>query len=79
MPKKVIVYSTENCPYCKMAKQFLDQNKIAYTSIDVGKDQKAAEQMVEKSGQLGVPVIEVDGTILIGFDRDALKEALGIQ
>lgn len=73
---KVKVYSTETCPYCVMAKDFLKQNKVTFEDIDVSKDHKAAEEMVRKSGQYGVPVIEVDGHIIIGFDKEALKKAL---
>jgi glutaredoxin len=61
-----------------MAKEFLDGQGIAYTNIDVSADEKAAEEMIKKSGQMGVPVIDVDGKIIIGFDKAALKEAVGI-
>ena len=83
MPEKkshnVIVYRTETCPYCHMAEEFFKQNKVKFKSIDVGKDQKAAQEMVKKSGQMGVPVIDVDGKIVIGFDKAALRKALGIN
>lgn len=73
---KVKVYSTQTCPYCVMAKDFLKQNKIKYEDIDVSKDHKAADEMIRKSGQYGVPVIEIDGKIIIGFDKEAIKKAL---
>lgn len=73
---KIKIYSTQTCPYCVMAKEFLKNNKIKFEELDVSKDKKAAEEMVKKSGQYGVPVIEVDGKIIIGFDREALKKAL---
>jgi len=73
---KVTVYSTPTCPYCVMAKEFLKQHKIKFEDIDVSRDHKAAEEMVRKSGQYGVPVIEVDGKIIVGFDREAIKKAL---
>ena len=57
---KVKVYSTQACPYCHMAKDFLKQNNIEFEDIDVSRDQKAAQEMIEKSGQMGVPVIEID-------------------
>ena len=75
---KVIVYSTPTCPYCHTAKDFLKENNIPYKDIDVSKDHKAAEDMVEKSGQMGVPVIDINGQIIIGFDKEAIKKALKI-
>ena len=76
---KVKVYSTPTCPYCHMAKHFLDQNKVEYEDLDVSKNKKAADEMVEKSGQMGVPVIEVDGKIIIGFNPRMLKEVLKLK
>lgn len=75
----VIVYSTQTCPYCHMAKEFFDKNKVKYADIDVGVDQKKAREMIEKSGQMGVPVIDIDGTIIVGFDIPAIKQALKIK
>lgn len=77
--KKVIVYSTPQCPYCKMAKEFLKENKVAYEDIDVSKDEKAAEKMIEKSGQMGVPVIDIEGNVIVGFDKEKIKKALKIK
>ncbi len=79
MAKSVIVYSTPTCPYCKMAKSFLDEHKVKYKDVDVSVDRQAAEEMVEKSGQMGVPVLDIDGTLIIGFDKDAIKNALGLK
>jgi len=73
---KVIVYSTPSCPYCHAAKEFLKENKIEYKDIDVSKEQDKAQEMIEKSGQMGVPVLDIDGTIIVGFDKDAIKKAL---
>jgi glutaredoxin-like YruB-family protein len=75
---KVLIYSTPTCPYCKQTKDFLKQNNIKYSDIDVSSDEKKAQEMIEKSGQMGVPVIDIDGTIIIGFDKSALKKALGL-
>ncbi|MBI4144763.1 glutathione S-transferase N-terminal domain-containing protein [Candidatus Woesearchaeota archaeon] len=75
---KVTIYSTPTCPYCKQAKDFLKQNNIKYTEIDVASDEKKAQEMIEKSGQMGVPVIDIDGQIIVGFDKAAMKTALGI-
>ena len=75
---KIVVYSTPTCPYCHMAKDFLRQNKIAFEEIDVSKDREKAKEMVDKSGQMGVPVIEVGSKLIIGFDKEALKKLLKI-
>lgn len=76
---KVLVYSTDACPWCIKAKEFLRTNNIAFTSINVGTSTKAAQEMVKKSGQQGVPVIDVQGTIIVGFDESALRKALGMK
>ena len=78
MTKQVKVYSTPTCPYCKMAKQFLKENNIQFSDISVADDEQAAKEMVDKSGQMGVPVIDVDKEIIVGFDKAKLKKALGI-
>jgi len=78
MTKKVKVYSTATCPWCKRTKQFLDDNKVPYESLDVGKDKSARDEMVKKSGQLGVPVVDIDGEIKVGFDEGWLKQQLGL-
>lgn len=77
--QKVKVYSTPTCPYCKQAKEFLKQNNIEYEDINVAADQKAADDMVQKSGQMGVPVLDVHGTIIVGFDKEAIKKALKLK
>ena len=77
MPK-VTVYSTPTCPYCHQAKEFLKANKVPFKDIDVSKDEAAAQSMMKKSGQLGVPVIEIDDTIIIGFDKPEIEKALKI-
>lgn len=78
MNKKIKVYSTPTCPFCIMAKKFLKDNNIEFEDIDVSRDIKAAKEMVEKTGQMGVPVIEIDGEIVIGFDRDKIKKLLNL-
>ncbi|WAC04979.1 MAG: FAD-dependent oxidoreductase [Methanoregula sp.] len=75
--QKVSVYSTKNCPYCRMTKAFLDKNNVPYTSIDVGDDVEAAKKMVAISGQRGVPVITVNDEIIVGFDSRRLNELFG--
>jgi len=78
MPK-VIVYSTTTCPFCIRVKQFLKNNNIEFTEVDVSADQAKAKEMIEKSGQSGVPVTDVDGTVVIGYDVTKLKELLNIE
>lgn len=75
----VKVYSTESCPWCVKVKTFLKENKIAFEDINVGEDAEALQEMVEKSGQRGVPVIDANGTIIVGFDKDAIKAALKLK
>ncbi len=75
---EVKIYSTPGCPWCKKAKEFFDANKVKYTDVDVASDQEAAKEMLEKSGQKGVPVIDIGGNILIGFNEAELKGALGL-
>lgn len=74
----VTVYSTPTCPYCKLVKKFLAKHGIAFTDIDVSVNAKAAEAMIKKTGQLGVPVVDIDGKTIVGFDEEKLKKALGI-
>lgn len=78
MAHQVKVYSTTTCPWCKRTKQFLDDNKVTYQSIDVATDKAARDEMVSKTGQLGVPVIDVDGELSVGFDEKWLKEKLNL-
>lgn len=78
MAKKVIVYSTNTCPWCYKAKEFLKANKIKFEDKNVGDDEEAREEMIEKSGQMGVPVLDIDGKIIVGFDQEAIKKALKI-
>ena len=77
--KKVKVYSTPTCPYCVMLKEFLKEKNIDYEDINVAGDPAKAKEMVEKSGQMGVPVIDIDGTIIVGFDEAKIKEALKLE
>jgi len=78
MPKKVKVYSTPTCPFCIRAKQFLKDNNIFFEDIDVSSDQVAAQEMIKRSGQMGVPVVDIDGQLIVGFDKDSIKKALGL-
>lgn len=72
----VIVYSTPTCPYCLMVKAFLKKKKIPFESYDVSRDRQRAEEMVRKSGQMGVPVIDVNGKIFVGYRPADIEQAL---
>ena len=78
MPK-VKVYSTPNCPWCDKVKEFLAANKIEFEDINVSVNREAAREMIEKTGQKGVPVIDIDGKVVIGFDEKKLRELLKIE
>ena len=75
----VTIYTTPTCVYCKMAKEFLKQNNVEYTEKDVAEDDAARQEAIQKSGQMGVPVIEVDGNIMVGFDKSKLSELFDIK
>ena len=74
--KKAIIYSTPTCPYCKMAKDYFGEKAVEYEDYDVSGDQERSKEMEKKSGQMGVPVIDIGGTIIIGFDKEKIDEAL---
>ena len=76
---KVTIYTTPTCVYCKMSKAFFKEHSIDYTEKDVASDRAAREEMVKRSGQMGVPVIDVDGTLIVGFDKEKLSELLGVH
>lgn len=75
----VKIYSTPSCVYCKMAKQFFTANKVQYEEFNVAENEKALDEMVAKSHQMGVPVIDVGGEIFVGFDREGLARALNLK
>ena len=74
--KKVIIYSTPTCPYCKRAKDYLSRKGIPYTDINVAQDRDKAKEMIQKSGQMGVPVITIDGEVAVGFNQTLLDSLL---
>jgi len=78
MPK-IRVFSTKVCPHCVVLKQFLNDNKIEFEDLDVSENEEARKEMVEKTRQMGVPVIEIDGQFVIGFDKKKISELLGIK
>ena len=76
---KIKVYSTPTCPYCVMVKDFLKEKNVEFEDIDVAADQEAANEMISKSGQMGVPQIEINGKIIVGFNKEALEKELASQ
>lgn len=73
----VIIYSTNTCPYCVMAKEYFEKLGVEFVEKNVQMDHDAAKEMVEKTHQMGVPVIDINGTVILGFDREAISKALG--
>ena len=76
--KNVVIYSTPTCHFCQMTKEFFKEHNIEYTDYDVSTDAEKRQEMIEKSGQMGVPVVFVDDEMMIGFDKDKLSKALGL-
>jgi len=72
----ITIYTTTTCPYCKMAKEYLKEKNVEYTEKDVTFDQTIQNEMIEKSGQMAVPVIDINGTMIVGFDREKIDSAL---
>ncbi len=72
----ITVYSTPTCQFCKMAKDYFQENGFEFEDIDVSQDQAKAQEMVEKSGQMGVPVIEIDGQVVVGFNKPVIEQLL---
>ena len=76
---QVILYTTPTCTYCKSAKVFFEEHGVDYEEIDVSQDIQKAQELIEKTGQTGVPVIEIDGEVIIGFDKRRIARALGLD
>jgi len=79
VPKNIKIYTTSECVYCSMLKSYLNDKHIEFTSVDVGADRQAFLEMREKTGMMSVPVIDIDGKIIAGFDKEALAKELGLQ
>ncbi|MFA5310736.1 MAG: glutaredoxin domain-containing protein [Candidatus Omnitrophota bacterium] len=79
MSKNVKVYSTATCPWCVRVKQFLKDSNIVFEDFDVGANPEKADEMVKISGQMGVPVLDIEGEIIVGFDKERIKQLLGLQ
>ncbi|MGB9675456.1 MAG: glutaredoxin family protein [Candidatus Nanoarchaeia archaeon] len=77
--KKVKIYTTDFCVYCKAAKDFLLKNKIPFEEINVGEDEEALNEMIQLSGQMGVPVIVVDDEVIVGFNEPKLRKLLKVE
>jgi len=76
--KKVKIYSTQSCGFCVRVKQYLTDNSIEFENVDIAVEPDKAQEMVEKSGQMGVPVLDIEGEIIVGFDKEKIDQALGI-
>ena len=74
--KKVVIYSTPTCHFCQMSKEYFKENGVAYEEFDVASDMERRTEMVDKSGGMAVPVIDIDGQIVVGFDKERLAELL---
>ncbi len=76
--KKVLIYSTPTCPYCNQTKEYFKEKGIQYEDFDVSSDSAKAQEMIDKSGQMGVPTLDIEGEIIIGFDKEKIDKALGL-
>jgi len=76
---EIIIYGTDSCPWCHKAREFMKKHKVKFTDKNVGEDRKAAQEMIKKSGQQGVPVIDIGGEIIVGFDESRIKKTLHIK
>ena len=78
MDKNITIYSTPTCHFCHMAKDFLTEHNVAFADYDVSKDLEKRTEMIDKSGQMGVPVIYVGDQLIVGFDKEKLSQLAGI-
>ncbi|MFH1956563.1 MAG: glutaredoxin family protein [Patescibacteria group bacterium] len=76
--KKVIIYSTPACMYCHMAKEWFKENNIDYTEYDISVDAEKRDEMIQKTGSMAVPVIEIEGELIVGFDKNRISQLLEI-
>jgi len=75
----VKVYTTPICPYCNTLKQYLKEHNVGFEEIDVSQDQKLQDEIIEKTGQIGVPIVDIDGELIVGFDKEKISNLLGIK
>jgi glutaredoxin 3 len=78
MSKKIRIYSTPTCTYCIILKKYLDEKNIEYENLDVSQDEEAQKEMIAKTNQMGVPVVDIDGEIIIGFDKEKIDNILNL-
>ncbi len=76
---KVVIFTTPTCSFCRLAKQYFNEKKVRYTEIDVARDQRAAQDMLRRTGQMGVPVILINNRPIVGFDKPRINQMLGIK
>lgn len=76
--KNVTIYSTPTCHFCHAAKELFDENKVVYTDYDVASDMEKRSEMIDMTGQMGVPVIRIGDDVVVGFDEEKVKELLGV-
>ncbi len=76
---KVIIFTTPTCSFCRLAKQYFNQKGVRYTEVDVSRDQRAAQDMMRRTGQMGVPVILINNRPIVGFDKPKINNLLGIK
>jgi len=77
--RRVIVYTSSACPWCSKVKSYLRKNRVPFREVDVSRDERVAQELVRRSGQMGVPQTDIDGRIVVGFDKARLDELLGIE
>jgi glutaredoxin-like YruB-family protein len=77
-PHRVLVFTTPSCPWCLRAKQYLRQHNVRFREVDVSRDAAAARDLVRRTGQMGVPVVEIDGRPVVGFDKSQIDRLLGL-
>ena len=75
---KIMIYSTPSCAFCVMAKEFFKENNVPFEEYNVAADLEKRKEMMQKTGQMGVPVIDIDGSVVIGFDKEVIAKKLGI-
>jgi glutaredoxin 3 len=78
MDKKILIYSTPTCTYCIILKKYLEEKNISYEEVDVSQNEEVQKEMIEKTNQMGVPVVDIDGEIIIGFDKEKIDKILNL-
>lgn len=76
---KIMIYSTPSCTFCVMAKEFFKENNVPFEECDVSVDLERRKEMIQKTGQMGVPVIDIDGSVFIGFEKELIAKKIGIK